>query len=83
MSLHALHGLCWEHLRPGGAQHKPPIPPEGDITMNPRITTPASALLLVLLAGCGGSDGTPAVLDAKASEAACKGLIDQLSSWMK
>ena len=43
MSLHALYGLCWEHLRPGGAQHKPPIPPEGDITMNPRITTPASA----------------------------------------
>ena len=45
--------------------------------MNPRITTPASALLLVLLAGCGGSDGTPAVLDAKASAAACTDIISK------
>ena len=45
--------------------------------MNPRITTPASALLLVLLAGCGGSDGTPAVFDAKASAAACTDIISK------
>lgn len=43
--------------------------------MTPRITTPASALLLALIAGCGGSDGAPAVLDAKASATACTDMV--------
>ena len=43
--------------------------------MTPRITTPASALLLALLAGCGGSDGAPAVLDPKASATACTDMV--------
>ena len=49
--------------------------------MTPRITTPASALLLALIAGCGGSDGAPAVLDAKASATACTDMVTKSGDW--